>query len=55
MNPIAGLDAYYTCGEEGYGVLEEFGGDPEHGWIVNGHVPVRPEKGEKPLKSGGMP
>ncbi|HTF88777.1 MAG TPA: fructose-bisphosphatase class III [Planctomycetota bacterium] len=34
-------------------VLAEFGADPEHGLIVNGHVPVRPEKGEKPLKSGG--
>lgn len=30
-------------------VLEEFGVDPQ-GMIVNGHVPVKVEKGEKPLK-----
>jgi fructose-1,6-bisphosphatase-3 len=31
-------------------VLEEFGVDPAHGLIVNGHVPVKIEKGESPLK-----
>jgi fructose-1,6-bisphosphatase-3 len=33
-------------------ILREFGVDPA-GLIVNGHVPVKPEKGESPLKSGG--
>lgn len=33
-------------------VLGEFGA-PEDGLIVNGHVPVRPEKGEEPVKKGG--
>ena len=32
-------------------VLEEFGLDPMHGHIINGHVPVK--KGESPVKSGG--
>ncbi len=31
-------------------VLAEFGVDPERGLIVNGHVPVKIEKGESPLK-----
>jgi fructose-1,6-bisphosphatase-3 len=35
-------------------VLEEFGVDPEGGMIVNGHVPVRVEQGERPLKDSGM-
>jgi fructose-1,6-bisphosphatase-3 len=34
-------------------VLAEFGVDPEHGIIVNGHVPVKVEKGESPLKRSG--
>ena len=34
-------------------VLQEFGMDGEHGLIVNGHVPVRPEKGESPVKRSG--
>jgi fructose-1,6-bisphosphatase-3 len=34
-------------------VLAEFGVDPEHGMIVNGHVPVKVEKGEPPLKKSG--
>ncbi len=34
-------------------VLAGFGADPEHGLIVNGHVPVRPDKGESPVKTGG--
>src|SRR4030095_11569912 len=34
-------------------VLVEFGVDPERGLIVNGHVPVKIEKGESPLKRSG--
>jgi fructose-1,6-bisphosphatase III len=34
-------------------VLSEFGIDPERGLIVNGHVPVKVEKGESPLKRSG--
>jgi fructose-1,6-bisphosphatase-3 len=34
-------------------VLAEFGVDPEHGLIVNGHVPVKVEKGESPMKASG--
>lgn len=35
------------------GVLAEFGVDAEHGLVVNGHVPVKIEKGESPVKGGG--
>jgi fructose-1,6-bisphosphatase-3 len=34
-------------------VLAEFGVNPERGLIVNGHVPVKIEKGESPLKRSG--
>ncbi len=34
-------------------VLKEFGVDPARGLIVNGHVPVKIEKGESPLKRSG--
>jgi fructose-1,6-bisphosphatase len=34
-------------------VLDEFGVDPKRGLIVNGHVPVKIEKGESPLKHSG--
>ncbi len=34
-------------------VLAEFGVDPTHGLIVNGHVPVAIERGESPLKRSG--
>jgi fructose-1,6-bisphosphatase-3 len=34
-------------------VLAEFGVNPEAGFIVNGHVPVKIEKGESPLKRSG--
>ncbi len=34
-------------------VLREFGCDPGRGLIVNGHVPVKIEKGESPLKRSG--
>jgi fructose-1,6-bisphosphatase-3 len=34
-------------------VLREFGVDPARGLIVNGHVPVKIEKGESPMKRSG--
>jgi fructose-1,6-bisphosphatase-3 len=34
-------------------ILSEFGVDPKRGLIVNGHVPVKIEKGESPLKRSG--
>lgn len=34
-------------------ILAEFGVNPELGLIVNGHVPVKVEKGENPLKRSG--
>lgn len=35
-------------------LLAEFGVDPAMGLIVNGHVPVKVEKGERPLKDSGQ-
>lgn len=35
-------------------ILAEFDTDPEQGLIVNGHVPVKVEKGESPLKRSGQ-
>ena len=34
-------------------ILAEFGADPEDGRIINGHVPVKVTKGERPIKAGG--
>lgn len=34
-------------------VLEAFGGDPEHGHIINGHTPIRVRKGERPVMANG--
>ncbi|OGH61063.1 MAG: fructose 1,6-bisphosphatase [Candidatus Lindowbacteria bacterium RIFCSPLOWO2_12_FULL_62_27] len=34
-------------------VLEEFGVDPDRGLLVNGHVPVKVERGESPIKDSG--
>jgi fructose-1,6-bisphosphatase-3 len=34
-------------------VMAEFGVDPKRGLIVNGHVPVKIDKGENPLKRSG--
>jgi fructose-1,6-bisphosphatase-3 len=34
-------------------ILKEFGVDPDRGLIVNGHVPVKIEKGESPMKRSG--
>ena len=36
------------------GVLAELGGDPDRGLIVNGHVPVKLEAGESPVKRSGL-
>ena len=35
-------------------ILREFGANPEQGIIVNGHVPVKIEKGESPIKESGL-
>ncbi len=34
-------------------ILKEFGLDPKHSHIVNGHVPVETLKGESPIKANG--
>ncbi|MCW5803001.1 MAG: fructose-bisphosphatase class III [Deltaproteobacteria bacterium] len=34
-------------------ILREFGADEQLGFIVNGHVPVKLEKGETPIKKSG--
>ena len=34
-------------------ILAEFGLDPDTGHIINGHTPVKAEKGESPVKAGG--
>jgi len=34
-------------------ILEEFGLEPEKSHIINGHVPVKVNKGEKPVKANG--
>ena len=49
-------DPYYTWIEEestAVRILEEFGGDPIHGKIITGHVPVKTSSGESPIKAGG--
>ncbi len=47
---------YFALINEGWfceKVLKEFGCDPGRGLIVNGHVPVKIEKGESPVKRSG--
>ena len=34
-------------------ILAEFGLDPDRGCIINGHVPVKVGKGERPIKANG--
>jgi len=49
-------DAYFKLVHEAWfcdKVLKEFGVDSERGLIVNGHVPVKIDKGESPLKRSG--
>ncbi|MEX2464230.1 MAG: fructose-1,6-bisphosphatase [Balneolaceae bacterium] len=35
-------------------ILNEFGLDPQKGHVVNGHVPVKVNRGENPLKANGL-
>lgn len=35
-------------------ILREFGLDPRHSHIINGHVPVKLKEGESPVKGGGL-
>ena len=35
-------------------ILMEFGADPVHGHIINGHTPVHTADGESPVKAGGL-
>lgn len=47
-------DPYYSLYEQEdtvRAILTDFGLDPEHAHIINGHVPVK--KGESPIKCGG--
>lgn len=49
-------NAYFSLIHESWfceRVMEEFGVEPQRGLIVNGHVPVKIEKGESPLKRSG--
>jgi fructose-1,6-bisphosphatase-3 len=49
-------DPYFSLIHEAWfceKVLEEFGVDPKHGLIVNGHVPVKIDADESPLKRSG--
>jgi fructose-1,6-bisphosphatase III len=34
-------------------ILEEFGLDPQHAHLINGHVPVKVKAGESPIKANG--
>jgi fructose-1,6-bisphosphatase-3 len=34
-------------------ILSEFGLDPRRGYVINGHVPVKIQSGESPVKGGG--
>jgi len=49
-------NAYYTLRdkeESAIKILKEFGLNPERGCIINGHVPVKVTKGERPIKANG--
>jgi fructose-1,6-bisphosphatase-3 len=49
-------NAYYTLRdteESACKILREFGLDPDTGRIINGHVPVKVTKGERPIKANG--
>ena len=35
-------------------ILREFGLDPAHSHIVNGHVPVKEREGESPIRGDGL-
>ena len=59
LDPDAGVekkDAYYSLWdkvETAEAILREFGVDPAKGHIINGHVPVKKSKGDRPIKAGG--
>jgi len=49
-------NAYYTLRDteaSASKILREFGLDPDAGRIINGHVPVKVTKGERPIKANG--
>ena len=49
-------NAYYTLRDTEQSackILREFGLNPDSGRIVNGHVPVKVAKGERPIKANG--
>ncbi|MEI7429865.1 MAG: fructose-1,6-bisphosphatase [Betaproteobacteria bacterium] len=49
-------NAYYTLRdkeESAIKILKEFGLNPDLGCIINGHVPVKVAKGERPIKANG--
>ncbi len=49
-------NAYYTLRdteESAKDILREFKLDPDKGIIINGHVPVKVTKGERPIKANG--
>ncbi|MEO8410295.1 MAG: fructose-1,6-bisphosphatase [Propionivibrio sp.] len=49
-------NAYYTLRDtekSASKILREFGLNPESGRIINGHVPVKVAKGERPIKANG--
>lgn len=49
-------NAYYALRDQeetACKILAEFGLDCENGHIINGHVPVKVVKGERPVKAGG--
>jgi fructose-1,6-bisphosphatase III len=50
MNPYY---AFRDREETARRILQEFGLDPDTAHIINGHVPVKVKKGERPIKAGG--
>lgn len=48
-----GYYEYILLEETCKSILKDFDLDPDVGRIINGHVPVKVSKGEKPVKSGG--
>lgn len=50
-------DPYFRLTEKpevAWRILMEFGADPVHGHIINGHTPVHAADGESPVKAGGL-
>lgn len=50
------MNNYYSLIEEQETcekILAEFGLDPKHSYIINGHVPVKIRQGESPIKANG--